>query len=129
MSRSTMLLKGALEVLREKGWCQRDTAQDEEGQWADVLGEHACRFCPTGALEYVAHTRLNINGIKSAYELDLLLDEPIVFLRDAIKDLHDGSAKFQNSVVTFNDTYGRTKEEVFAIFERAIELSQERDSS
>ena len=97
----TQILIEARRVI-ESGWCTRASARTDKGIPCEWDEAKACSWCSTGAVLHVASMFVPAR----VYALR--------FLREAIG---------QYSIVGWNDAPGRTKEEVLAGFDRAIELS------
>lgn len=90
----------ARRLLVEKGWTQRATARDNCGNYVSSRDPSAESFCMLGAVRAVANTRVERNR---AYDvLEGHLPRPYF------------------NLPTFNDVYGRKKEEVLAVFDKAI---------
>lgn len=89
------VLKQARQVIVDKGWCQ-GFAEESDG-----------RVCMIGALDKIARME---ETIYEKARLALLFAIPRVQAAD--------------SVSGWNDVKGRTKEEVLAVFDRAIQLQQ-----
>lgn len=81
-------------TLIEKGWTQGAYAVDENGRAVSENSTYAKSFCAVGAC---------LAAKTSSYYLDRLISQ---------------------DVVAWNDTPGRTKEEVLDIFDRAIALAE-----
>jgi hypothetical protein len=81
----------AWELILRNGWCQGAGARDCDGQSVPYYGPSAVCFCVTGAI-------MHIYGRDAAYV-------------GCINKLH---RSIPDVAVTWNDTPGRTKEEVVA---------------
>jgi hypothetical protein len=100
-----MLIKDVLITARarcEKGWCQKAAAVDAEGNRVDTVSDEAVAWCMLGGM----------------VECDYDTWDPA---RNLLMEFLDGQYISQ-----FNDTPGRTKEEVLAIFDKAIAAAEER---
>ena len=96
----------AVRALIHKGWIQRSYASNGFGGIVVPSSPHATCFCLTGAVHRV---RL------SAY-----WDPLIRSLSDAI-GVSEGAKSRYRFVLSFNDKRGRTKAEVIAILDTAVE--------
>lgn len=94
------LLTRARNYLR-RGWTQGPFAVDAQGRSVDPSDSKACRFCAMGAM------------IRAGNSLDAT--EHVV--GEAYDKLHAAAGRH---FVYFNETPGRTKREVVAMFGRAI---------
>ena len=100
LSTTQILIEGRRVV--ERGWCQRASARNASGIPCEWDEPAACQWCSTGAMLHV----VSMFVWEHAGALN--------FLRQAIG---------QHSIVGWNDAPERTKEEVLAAFDRAIQLS------
>ena len=97
----------ALEGVRgklAKGWCQRAMAKDSLGGHMDPQSPYAVRWCLVGAV--LGSTDLSVNTR--------------VRVLDAIQDVT--GCRFPS---TWNDTPGRTQEEVLAVLDTAIDKEKD----
>lgn len=92
-------------ALIAKGWVQDVYAVDAEGHDIDPLSHAACRFCCLGAIARVMEIADVGNG-------QLADDVP------ATVSLEKAAGR---SIPGFNDAFGRTKEQVLAVFDQAID--------
>jgi hypothetical protein len=105
----------------EKGWCQGNYAQGVQQSPAPV--ESARSWCVLGAIAHGA-------GNPDPTRIDLSAAE--MQARDLITEVVSGGAGWSVDVadwtaaVKFNDTVGRTQEEVLEAFDRAIGIGLER---
>lgn len=98
------ILIDAKTLLETQGWTQKAYARDKDGNTTPAipgLGEPVC-FCSVGAL-------LHAGG-----NADLALD----IASDCLRDVLPGR---DFSIIDFNDTPGRTKQEVLDVFQKAID--------
>lgn len=97
-------LSKALDLLQAKGWTQGTYARNAKGERCDPTGENATCYCSYGAIISTA----------GKFQGTLLLEayDP---LRAAIGT---------DIIAGWNDSKSRTKEEVFAAFEKAIEIAK-----
>lgn len=95
MNRKEILIAAKANI--EKGWCQGVPAIDAYGNPVLPGAESACAFCILGALR-------RAGGFTGAVDA-----------RNAIAELVP-----HGLVANWNDTAGRTKEEVLALFDKAI---------
>jgi hypothetical protein len=94
----------------EKGWCQGAAAKDEFGQsveWEQRLNGIARSWCALGAITDGAGLRLQSPELRDAEHL----------LQRVVGD---------GWIAVWNDSPGRTQEEVLEAFDRAIGLGLER---
>ena len=97
-------------ALIERGWVQGWDARNRYGKMVQALTPDACAWCLTGALTKAAtHLHLREEDRQRAYEL-------------VAAALPTGESRF---VVVFNDSPGRTKEQVLAVLDDAIELAKQ----
>jgi hypothetical protein len=96
----------------EQGWIQGGYAKTKDGWVCRPESELACAWCLSGAM-------LNV-GTQHPGLLDA-----ITYLRQAILSsaFASPSASYGGEIIYFNDKKGRTKEEVLAKIEEAIELA------
>lgn len=91
------------------GWTQEVYATDEHGTNVDPLSSSACRFCCLGAIARVMEIADVGNG-------QLADDVP------ATVSLEKAAGR---NIPSFNDALGRTKEQVLAVFDQAIDGEEE----
>lgn len=105
------LLKGAREALVNKGWCQRATARDCNGDVVYPLAHTATAFCAIGAIHYAGGRGFDW------YSKNAILSRR--FLGQAI------AARTSSEIIEdYNDAPERTKEEVIEVFDAAIQLAE-----
>lgn len=116
-----------IEMLRQardlvaSGWCQGVYSRNEDGHKANAFGEEACDFCATGSL--MAAMYRNEATWNDLYECFGILSGAIV---DSGFNMSQPASNIHQSdldsvrIQRFNDTMGRTQEEVVAVFEQAI---------
>ena len=105
------LLKGAREALVNKGWCQRATARDGNGDVVYPLANTATAFCAIGAIHYAGG-----KGFDQYSKIAILSRR---YLWKAI------AARTSSQIIEdYNDAPGRTKEEVIEVFDAAIQLAE-----
>lgn len=85
----------AYELLEQKGWCQRVLAKDVSGFNVRPEDKRACTFCAVGALYH-------------CYDSD-----------DAFNITVDLNSIHRKGLVSWNDTTGRTKQEVIDLLKKA----------
>lgn len=105
MKKNIKVLKAARDLLVNKGWCQRNYARDANGFPADLNSPHACSFCMVGAL-------LVATNFKS---IQLDDDHPLIQI------LVSKIPTEYSDIPDFNDDESRTKDEVIAVFDAAIQ--------
>ena len=81
--------------LIEKGWTQKALARDAHGEKVHPKDPNACEWCATGALRAVL---VNISDYS-----DLL------------------TSQAPSDIILFNDNTNTTKEDILAVFDKAIE--------
>lgn len=109
MPTAVEVLTEARRLIAEKGWCQKawcilpdgKRVADNEG----LVTTAACAFCADGAV-IAASRDLHTGDVDAVFLLDRALGEGSV------------------GVIAFNDEPGRTRDQVIAIFDRAIELAK-----
>lgn len=106
----------AREVLKEKGWTQRENARDPEGKPVSFLHETAACFCAAGALGRAE----NEIGF---YFGEMTTHTPLL---DVIRA--SGTSGECHGIPYWNDAPGRTLEEVLSYFDKAIDkLAKSRE--
>lgn len=100
-------LKCAKTILVRKGWCQGKYAVTKSGAPTKTTSRDAAKFCMVGALR-----RCDGEQLSSMY-----IDARRL-LTDAIPS---------SGIATFNDTAGRKKKEVLAMFDKAIKMAAAHD--
>lgn len=100
----------AREILVEKGWTQGCCARDARGKNCDIGSKAAVCYCAVGAISHVSDYSEPTRPFKQA----------CIALRRVI------NIKQGMSIGSWNDAPERTKEEVIAAFDKAIE-ELERD--
>ena len=96
-------LKAARELLVQKGWNQRHIARDAEGKRVDATDPSAVSYCMVGAVGCIAEST---GSRPNQREMDMTRT-----LRNHMNS---------NFVISFNDTPGRTFDEVLEVFDKAI---------
>ncbi|HEX6215269.1 MAG TPA: hypothetical protein VFZ38_10645 [Vicinamibacterales bacterium] len=96
----------ARRLIAEKGWTQGTWARDENNVRCDTIDKAAVCFCGLGAIRAAANHPA----------ADPIRDK--IFIWQAEEFLNEASKV--SDYVKFNDTPGRTREEVLAVFDRAI---------
>ena len=120
MTQPTQMLRQARDLVA-RGWCQGVPARREDDMRARATEERACKWCATGALEAVMF-RENTTWDSLYDSFDLLCSA----IEASGYKLWNTSSNLTQSqldsgrVQRFNDTMGRTQEEVVAVFEEAI---------
>lgn len=102
------ILVDAKEVLETKQWTQGAGARDKDGDLVHSRSEEAVSFCSIGAINRASH---HFGG---GFLLGTLRFEAEMALQDVI----------DKDVITWNDSFGRTKEEVLEAFSKAIEKAK-----
>lgn len=108
-------------LLTEKGWTQRAFARTQDGAPTDWRSDIACSFCLRGALRAAAADLPYNAGTEAIYRLHRALRE--VLPRESLGAYLDGYV----DIISFNDTPGRTREEVLDLIERAKRLEVESE--
>jgi hypothetical protein len=104
MTTILQILKNARNLLKKKGWTQGANACNERGTEVGYTAENAATFCARGAVWHVDEG----NDEAATRALALLSSCTISNL----------------GLISWNDSPGRTKEEVLALFDRAIEKAE-----
>ena len=100
-----------LQKLREKiiaGWTQCTSARNSLGLPVEMDSPEACQFCIMGGLDAVTGDDYTV------------WKQALLFLNEALP------TDFYGTVISYNDTPSRTKEEMVALVDRAIFLAKER---
>jgi hypothetical protein len=93
-------------ALIETGWCRGSSARDAKGLVTPFGGEKAVSFCASGALVHLSYCMTKA-------------------FRDASAALHKAVGAF-GSLAYWNDAPERTKEEVLAAYDRAIQMELDK---
>lgn len=104
-SEAVEILKEARKLLIEKGWTQAAYARDINGYRVSPRSTDAVCFCSIGAIQHV-HGSWGV---------------PERFLTRASEHAYW-------SVPVWNDKPGRTKEDVIALFDKAIEIGSKNET-
>ncbi len=104
MTPKEVLIRGKERL--ERGWCQGASARDASGNKSDPESPNAASFCVFGAM----HEREGPYASDRAREL----------IRRVL-----GAKLGDGAIAIYNDTPGRTKEEVLALVDKAINLAKE----
>lgn len=125
----TTALENARELVRN-GWCQGTAARDSNGREAHPLTQEKdddwppVQFDICGAVARATHS----DDDREREDLWPTAEEAFDYLVDAIRELHGWNMAehpYWAILHDFNDYLGREKDEVVAVFTRAIELSKE----
>lgn len=113
------LLKAARATI-EQGWCQESPALDAEGEVVNPTDPTAIEWDIDGAFEKNAAEYTDYEVRKA---------EACVWFHAGWinEDYHFGTYEDVPELVDWNDTKGRTKEEVLEAFERAIREQERRN--
>lgn len=107
------ILKTARQLLAEKGWTQFSYARDANSNMCDPTSPNAACYCSLGALQAAARVP----------EHECRTPE----LEEALTLLYSGLPSHE-SVVHFNDSVLRKREEVLELFSKAIAKAEELQS-
>ena len=133
MSKTTEILELGYQQLKKIGWCQKHFAIDTEGHPHSIYDEDVSAFsafCSLGSLR-MANNRvmgwcdesdpmyINPSWTSARMLLRKAIFGMVEMVEPGIYEGHGGS------IGKWNDTNGRTKEEVLAVWKRAIDLSKE----
>lgn len=113
------ILRGAKQLLLTRGWCRGSMAEDRDGASVPWYDPDAVAFCSLGAL-----SRARVE-VAPSLPCEGRFVETDSSYQDAISDLSRALGNWQHGIATFNDT-ARSRDEVVAAFDRAIELAQEK---
>ena len=108
MKTNALLILKEARALVEKGWTQNAEARNKRGAECSKLDRHACAWCITGAMDAVSYKRFTLASLD--------WQEAVRAIRIAIN--RDVEYTFLSD---WNDAPGRKKEEVLAVFDKAIE--------
>lgn len=100
-------------ALLEQGWTQKTYARDADGISCDLEAPYAACWCILGAMR-----KLQYSG---AYTTDTIYHARQL-VANAVPALPTHPTRC--AIAEFNDTPGRTKEEILAIFNQAIKEAQ-----
>ena len=103
---STVLTRALKRI--KKGWCQENYAIDKNGEDVDPCGDKAVAWCALGAIDSIIPNEFSI-------------------INDCEKTLL--SMIKGNSISHWNDAKKRTKEEVVALFEKAIAKAKKKEAN
>jgi len=100
------ILREAKRLIEEKGWTQGTYARDSRGEACDWNGATALCFCAEGAMFAAAEALRADAGAECAagFLIEQVTPAP--------------------SIVAYNDQPGRSREDVIAIFDKAIALAE-----
>lgn len=98
----------------EKGWCRGQFARTEDGEGALAVSEDARSWCALGAIER-ATFEVPMQSYASRGAAERLLREAAGVRSDF------------DATTAWNDDPERTKEEVLAAFDKAIELASQEE--
>ena len=115
---SLRILKEA-RALVEKGWTQNADARNKRGAECPKFDKHASAWCITGAMDAASYKRFTLSS--------RVWQEAVRAMRIAINSVRDRNVECV-FLSDWNDVPGRKKEEVLAVFDKAIESLQERAS-
>lgn len=101
----------------EKGWCQKRFARDSNGEGVGAHSPKACSWCTTGAVYVVTTSTLDV-----FYALNALTETLNVSGR-TLRGMRPDAMYY--SLGVWNDKEGRTKEEVLALFDKAIKTEED----
>lgn len=101
-NKTKQVLEKALSLI-ERGWTQGTGARDSFGRSVSIDAPDAVTFCAIGALTKVT----GANSLRVIHNHRLLLER----------------AGAGTGITNWNDSTKRTKEEVIAVFKKAIELA------
>jgi hypothetical protein len=110
------VLEAARELLVSKGWTQGCYGRDASGKslFTSELAEHAACFCGWGAVQAVCGGDGSVNYTPGLWSAMGALDAAVPYVTNP--EFHSTAKHFPS----FNDTPGRTVEEVLAVFDKAI---------
>lgn len=83
------VIDNAIQILRDRGWCQGYYARDIAGKMCEALSDVACTFCAKGAIQRAIHEMPGINthdDYRDLYfeVLDRLGGIDLVFINDYV---------------------------------------------
>lgn len=118
---------GILQRIRDRitppgSWTQGLAACDRYGQRADVTSDNACSWCSTGAIWCEIFTLEANKIIPHQHTNDVVQRMVFDYVCDAVEK------KYGTTVVVFNDTAGRTQQEVLAMFDEAIAQARKHEA-
>jgi hypothetical protein len=92
----------AYELIEQNGWCQGEAARNDEGRYVATLSDSATQFCALGAI-------YRVYGNCQADKM----------YKEFAKAMNFLDTDYSSEIVRWNDTQGRTKEEVVEALRRA----------
>lgn len=98
----------AINLLETKGWTQHEFARDANGVDVGSLSKSAACFCTIGAINAAQHSLTR--------KVNPSLREDA---KRAVRDV------IQGGIAMWNDTKGRTKDEVIEVLKQAAEIVEE----
>jgi hypothetical protein len=101
------VLIAARYILSHWGWCQGTTARDKQGRPLDFPQEHLKNLGSVCAIGAVSIVDSDFGPLQTAYHI----------LDRAVRDQ-------SYCIIIYNDTPGRTKQEVLAVFDKAIQQAK-----
>ena len=106
--------------LVERGWVKMSFAIDDEGEPCSPMDENACGWCVSGAIQ--AASKYKGASYIQAEEKNLFENVRSVFMTT------NGIVGFGSTIMAWNDQFDRTKEEVLAAFDKAINCLQRKQT-
>lgn len=100
------IIRKAIKILRERGWTRYYLAATDEGISISFRSSDASYFCAIGALNRAKMELHGSNG--DAREAKIICNNLV-------------PGDFKGNLVGYNDHKAKTKEDIIAIFEKAIE--------
>ena len=105
-------------LLASQGWCQK-SLHNMDGKYC-IMG--AYNMIDHGKVDYLANVVVNKESKK---DFNILYDV-ISYKYPSYRCLHPSAFNKMQSIIDFNNTKGRTKEEIFSVLEEAAKNEPSR---
>lgn len=121
------VLRVARDVLARKGWAQGYLALGSHGGIISPLDPKACRFCAVGALEYSLEKFFDSGWCRISATALERREEVFGDARRLLFEMVPKADEVYGCLEHYNDHCRTTKEDILALFDRAIERAEQHD--
>lgn len=121
------ILRGARDLLVDKGWVQGRLAEDKDGQPVPPWDPDACRFCALGALRFSFENSSRPDSFDRARCLKAFDSAELSLIESLPHDPNDlcgDYGSYNDSLIAYNDLEKTTKKDILTLFDRAIEFEK-----
>ena len=115
------IIEGGRQLIRD-GWTQLSDAKNAQDQHVDAWDPHATQFCSIGAIKRCAGMNADLCNDALWHVGDCARE----LLRQEGHEYRDFSR--YEYLMTYNDATGRTRDEVIALFDHALDTLPKGDS-